>query len=106
MVEAASRLPDVMLGSARTGQGLDELLADLDRRFAMATRVVELALDPADGAGLAWLYRHGTVLSRQDGGDRTRLTVALEPAEHARLGERFGADAIVESNHEKSHEHR
>jgi GTPase len=106
MVEAASRLPDVMLGSARTGQGLDELLADLDRRFAMATRVVELLLDPADGAGLAWLYRHGTVLSRQDGGDRTRLTVALEPAEHARLGERFGADAIVESNHEKSHEHR
>jgi len=106
MAEAASRLPDVMLGSARTGQGLDELLADLDRRFAMATRVVELLLDPADGAGIAWVYRHGTVLSRQDEDHRTRLKVALEPADHARLGERFGADAIVDGNREKSHEHR
>ncbi|MGH6918006.1 MAG: hypothetical protein ACREJ0_09910, partial [Geminicoccaceae bacterium] len=106
MAEAAARLPEVVLGSARTGQGLDRLLAELDRRFASTTRVVELDLDPSDGAGLAWLYRHGTVLSRCDRDERTRLKVALEPADHARLGERFGADAIVESNREKSHKHR
>jgi GTPase len=106
LAEAAARLPDVVLGSARTGQGLDTLLAEVDRRFAGATRVVELDLDAGDGAGLAWLYRHGTVLSRDDRDDRTRLTVALAPADHARLGERFGRDAIVNPRPAKPHQHR
>jgi GTP-binding protein HflX len=102
MTAAAARMPDVMLGSARTGQGLDHLLADLDRRFASTARVVELDLDPGDGAGIAWLYRHGTVLSRCDQDDRTRLKVALEPADHARLSERFGAGAMVDRSLENS----
>jgi GTPase len=106
MAEAAARLPDVVLGSARTGQGLDRLLAELDRRFADTARVVELDLDPGDGAGLAWLYRHGTVLSRSDLNGRTRLRVALEPADHARLSERFGPAAVVEGSLEKSRQHR
>jgi GTP-binding protein HflX len=106
MAEAAARLPDVVLGSARTGQGLDRLLAELDRRFADTARVVELDLDPGDGAGLAWLYRHGTVLSRSDLNGRTRLRVALEPADHARLSERFGSAAVVEGSLEKSRQHR
>ena len=100
--EAAARLPEVVLGSARTGQGLDGLLAELDRRFASTARVVELDLAATDGAGLAWLYRHGTVLSRCDRDDRTRLKVALDPAEHARLGQRFAAGAIIEPSGEKS----
>jgi GTPase len=106
LAEAAARLPEVVLGSARTGQGLDRLLAELDRRFAGTARVVELELDPGDGAGLAWLYRHGTVLSRCDLNGRTRLKVALEPADHARLCERFGAAALVENGVEKSRQHR
>jgi GTP-binding protein HflX len=106
MAEAAARLPEVVLGSARTGRGLDGLLAELDRRFASTARVVELDLAASDGAGLAWLYRHGTVLSRRDRDDRTRLKVALDPADHARLGERFGAGEIVEPGGEKSHEQR
>jgi GTPase len=106
LAEAAARLPEVVLGSARTGQGMDRLLAELDRRFAGTARVVELDLDPGDGAGLAWLYRHGTVLSRSDLNGRTRLKVALEPADHARLGERFGAAAVVDNGVEKSRQHR
>ena len=106
MAEAAARLPEVVLGSARTGRGLDGLLAELDRRFASTARVVELDLAASDGAGLAWLYRHGTVLSRSDRDDRTRLKVALDPADHARLSERFRAGEIVESPGGKSHQHR
>jgi GTP-binding protein HflX len=106
MAEAAARLPDVVLGSARTGQGLDRLLAEFDRRFAGTARVVELDLDPGDGAGLAWLYRHGTVLSRCELNGRTRLKVALEPADHARLCERFGAATVIENGLEKSRQHR
>src|SRR5918994_2129561 len=55
--DAAARQPDVVLGSARTGQGIAALLDKLDRRLATSARVVELELDPADGARLAWLYR-------------------------------------------------
>jgi GTP-binding protein HflX len=106
MAEAAARQPEVVLGSARTGRGLDGLLAEIDRRFASTARVVELDLAASDGAGLAWLYRHGTVLSRRDRDDRTRLKVALDPADHARLGERFGAGEIVEASGEKSHGQR
>jgi GTP-binding protein HflX len=106
MRAVAARSPEVILGSALTGLGLDGLVAELDRRFAATAWVVELDLDPADGAGLAWLYRHGSVLSRSEGADRTRLKVALEPADYARMRERFGPSAVVESAAEKSLRHR
>ena len=102
MRAVAARSPEVMLGSARTGEGLDSLVAELDRRFAATACVVELDLDPGDGAGLAWLYRHGSVLSRSECDDRTRLKVALEPADYARMRERFGSGAVVESSTGKS----
>jgi GTP-binding protein HflX len=106
MRAVAARSPEVVTGSALTGAGLDDLMAELDRRFAATAWVVELDLDPSDGAGLAWLYRHGSVLSRSEGDDRTRLKVALEPADYARMRERFGPSAVVESDAEKSLRHR
>jgi GTP-binding protein HflX len=92
---AAARQPEVMLGSARTGQGIDALLAELDRRLAAQARVVEVELDPADGARLAWLYRHGNVIARSETCGRIRLRVALMPAEQARLAHQFPPEAIV-----------
>jgi GTP-binding protein HflX len=94
LASAAARQRDVVLGSALTGEGLDNLLAELDRRLAATAKVVELELDAADGARLAWLYRHGTVLSREELNGRTRLRVALEPAERARFSRHFPRDAI------------
>ncbi|MDF2781810.1 MAG: hflX, partial [Geminicoccaceae bacterium] len=82
---AAVRQPDVLLGSARTGQGIDGLLAELDRRLAAGARVLELDLDTADGARLAWLYRHGNVLARSEANGRIRLRVALPPAQQRQL---------------------
>ncbi|MGH6943308.1 MAG: GTPase HflX, partial [Geminicoccaceae bacterium] len=91
---AAARQPNVVLGSALSGHGLPALLADLDRRLAASAQVIELELDAADGARLAWLYRHGTVLDRRELNGRTRLRVALAPAQHARLSRRFPKSAI------------
>jgi GTP-binding protein HflX len=91
---AAARQPDVILGSARTGAGLDLLLGEIDRRLVAAARVVELELDPADGARLAWLYRHGTVLTRSQADGRIRLRVALAPAHHGHLVRSFPPDAL------------
>jgi GTP-binding protein HflX len=85
------RLPNAVLGSAASGEGLDALLALIERRLAERGQVVEIALDPADGAGLAWLYRHGTVLERAEQDGRTHLKVALEPAHAAQFARRFGS---------------
>ena len=82
---AAERQPATVCGSALTGEGIDALLASLDRNLAGRRGVVELELDSADGERLAWLYRHGTVLERRDGDGRTHLKVALPAAEQARL---------------------
>ncbi|MEM7024250.1 MAG: GTPase HflX [Pseudomonadota bacterium] len=97
MRAAAARSSEVLLGSALTGAGLDDLLTEIDRRFAASAQVVDVDLDPGDGAGLAWLYRHGSVLSRSDCDDRTRLKVALDPAAYARMRARFGAGQAADS---------
>jgi GTPase len=91
----AARTADVVAGSARSGEGVDDLLRELDRRLAAAARVVELELDAADGEGLAWLYRHGSVLDRAESDGRVRLRVALQPAEHGRLTSRFPPETII-----------
>jgi GTP-binding protein HflX len=92
---AAARSPDVLLGSARTGAGIDGLLAEVDRRLAATELVVELELDATDGARLAWLYRHGKVLARSQSDGRIHLKVALLPPQHGRLARDFPPDAIL-----------
>jgi GTP-binding protein HflX len=43
----------------------------------------------ADGAALAWLYRHGEVLERRDEGMEAHLVVALDAADEARFRNQF-----------------
>ena len=71
--------------SAVTGEGLDTLQAEIDRRIATGMEVAEYALDPAEGQRLAWLYQHGEVVARNDGEDAIRVTVRLRPADRARF---------------------
>ena len=97
---AAERQANAVCGSALTGEGIRQLLAALDQKFSGAARVVALELDSADGARLAWLYRHGTVLERRDTDGRTHLKVALPPAEHRRLHRDLPAGSIVEAERE------
>ncbi len=86
----------MVCGSALTGEGMAELLALIDARLAGERQVAEVRLEPGDGALLAWLYRHGEVLTRSDeaeGAGVTRLRVALRPADLARLNRRLEDDA-------------
>ncbi|HYD67846.1 GTPase HflX [Azospirillum sp.] len=71
--------------SARTGLGMEELLALLDQRLDGGRRVVELDVDLADGRTLAWLYEHGQVLHRDDEDGVAHVRVALDPADATRL---------------------
>ncbi len=77
-IDGLARSAGALPISAATGEGLDGL------RAALATRIdpgpeVAVTLDPADGEGLAWLYRHGRVISRRQYRGRLRLNARLDP---------------------------
>ena len=96
MIAAAERRSDVVFGSAATGLGLTEALVGVDERLAAEQTIVELVLDSADGAGLAWLYRNGRVLKRRDADGSTHITAAFEPAERAVLERRVSPKTLIE----------
>jgi GTP-binding protein HflX len=90
-INRAARSDSVVAISAVTGEGCDGLLALIDERLRTDRRVLDLSLPAVDGAGLAWLYRHGDVLERRDDGADVHLRIALDPADAARFEARSGA---------------
>ena len=69
-----------LLVSALSGEGIDGLLVAIEARLGEKRQTLELSIDPSDGAGLSWLYRHSEVLSRElreDG--RLALSVRADP---------------------------
>ncbi len=71
--------------SALTGEGLPRLLAEIDSRLGAAQEIFNLEVPVADGARIAWLYRHGEVLAREDGESHVKLQVRLSAADKARF---------------------
>ncbi len=61
--QEAGRRP--VLVSALSGEAIDTLSAAIEARLGESRQTLHLLLDPADGAGLSWLYRHAEVLSRE-----------------------------------------
>ena len=84
-----SREPDDVAISALTGAGCRSLLEAIDRRLSENRHVVNLDVDLADGAALAWLYRHGEILERLDEGMEAHLVVALDAVDEARFRSQF-----------------
>ncbi len=69
-----------VLLSALTGSGVDDLLDRIERQVADGHQTFEVALDPADGKGLNWLYEHTETIARADDPDGTvHLTVRIGP---------------------------
>lgn len=94
--EAAKKSTDrqqMILLSALTGDGVDVLLKRLDDVLFAAGRVSELAVGVDDGEGLAWLYRHGRVLRREDKEDRIELHVTLSEADEEKWSRRLSSVA-------------
>jgi len=71
--------------SALTGEGLDRLLASIDARLAAQMEVCEVQISVADGARLAWVYRHGEVLARDDDETYVHLQVRFTATDKARF---------------------
>jgi GTPase len=87
--QAPPRRP--VLVSARSGEGLDRLADEIERRLAARRVTLDFVLDAADGAGLSWLHRHTEVMSkalRDDGA--LAVTVRADPANAQKARARFG----------------
>jgi GTP-binding protein HflX len=79
-----------VLVSALTGEGLDRLLAVIAAHIGERRIVLDLLLDPADGAGVSWLHRHAEVMDkslREDG--QLAMTVRADPANAERIRGKF-----------------
>jgi GTPase len=70
-----------VLVSAATGQGIDDLGAAIEARLGAGRVLIELELDPADGAGVSWLHRHTEVIKKamNDQSGRLAMTVRAAP---------------------------
>jgi GTP-binding protein HflX len=84
----AARHPAAVPISALTGEGLDTLVRLLDERITAGREVVDVTVSSSDGAAIAWLYRHGEVLARDEVDGATRLKVSLDPVNLARFEHR------------------
>jgi GTP-binding protein HflX len=76
--------------SALGGEGIDRLVTAIEQRLSESHLTLSLSLDPADGAGLSWLYRHSEVLSKDmDDDGRLAVTVRTDPAMAERVRAHF-----------------
>jgi GTP-binding protein HflX len=83
---AAARFADrpPALVSAATGEGIDGLLAEIDKRLGRGDAVVELVIPAHEGRLINWLYEEAEVLAREaldNGETRARVRVAAEKKE-------------------------
>jgi len=69
-----------VLVSALTGEGLDTLGAAIESSLAAGRVLIEIELDPADGAGVSWLHRHTEVIHKglDERTGRIAMTVRAE----------------------------
>jgi GTP-binding protein HflX len=69
------------LVSAVTGQGIDTLSSTIEARLSEGRVLLELDLDPADGAGVSWLHRHTEVIRKEvdENNGRIAMTIRATP---------------------------
>jgi GTP-binding protein HflX len=88
LVNMAERQPEgrrPVLLSALSGEGTDALVCAIEARLSRERQTLSLALDPGDGAGLSWLYRHSEVLARDMREDGTLAVTVRADAKNAEI---------------------
>ena len=88
VLESAAGREGVEAVSAVTGEGIDRLITTIAGLLTRSHRRYAIALDPADGAGIAWLHQHGEVIEQWLDGDKLMVEVRLAEPDHARFTQR------------------
>ena len=78
--------------SALTGQGLSDLKTIIEQTLGQSQTIHRITLSAEDGKALAWLHRHGSVLSRDDdpSSGAIHLDVSLDDGEYQKFIAQFG----------------
>jgi len=97
LARGAARAEAPAAVSALTGEGLQVLLKRFEAVLTGGNIVLRLELEPSDGAGLAWVYRHGRVLERRDDSNGgIVLTLSANPQEAAKFENKFAGKISIE----------
>jgi GTPase len=85
--------------SATSGEGTDQLLAEIEHRLAALRPTLTVALEAADGAGLSWLHRHSEVIAKRSlENGCMAVTVRADPANAERLKAKFSRSGASVQN--------
>ena len=81
---------DGVFVSAKTGDGVDDLLAYLNRHLGKSAVLATIDITPTDGAARAWLHQNAIVKSSHfDDQGHEQILVSIYPADYARLCARW-----------------
>jgi len=83
-----------VLVSALSGEGIEQLAAQIETRLAQRRITLNLVIPASDGAGLSWLYRHAEVITKQLRDDGQVVIVArTDPANADKARAKFDGEA-------------
>ena len=88
-----TRADDAIAMSALTGEGAEAFQDLINDRLGADEVTRDIHVDHAEGAALAWLYRHTDVMDRHDDEDGATLTVRAGTGAFARFASAFPASA-------------
>ena len=91
LLAEAGRRDDALPISALMGERVDALLERVAAVLTSGHRRYRIEVDPADGAGAAWLHAHGEVVDQSDGEDGSVYDVRLSPDDYQRFMQRRSA---------------
>lgn len=92
--ELGGSLSNRVIVSAKTGQGIDKLLSEIEKRITGGLQTFTVKLKPEQASWIDWLYRNCTVLKRQDRNDGSieivaRGSAAAKATVEAQTGEKL-----------------
>lgn len=82
---------NILAISALTGEGIDPLLTRIDQKLQEKGALVMITIPTSLGEMLAWCYRQGVIVGRQDEGEVIHLTLRLTTPQKQKLLEKFGS---------------
>ena len=86
----ASDREDVILFSARTGEGVPELLGAIQAQLRRAHRELDLVIPYAKGEVVSYLHKYGTVESEDYTADGTHIVALVDPVTEERVRKMLG----------------
>lgn len=90
------RVAETMPVSARTGQGIDDLLLLIEKTLGEQSRTYHVHVPHSAGADIGWLHSHAEVISRDEPTEKgSDYVVRVDPRHKAAFLERFNGRIAI-----------